>query len=303
MCIDELHKFSDGTLNDVQTALNDRLKGIRIKYLLQTIWRQSDRDKAGAMIQFDESDTHVLERFDTSAGNPVKEILPKLNLPDHRILKDRGEDKESQERCNIKAFQDNISRKVTNIAQKEKTKQNGQNRAREWKEREKLEILSMSPELQRQFENYASYDMLQELKSVFEKQAGVERFMRNYNMQNIGKTIGELHALLIEYEKVAKGKGKGQGNGKSKLAYAPKPINPSHVKKEHEAKDAAYHHCKEVSHWRRNCHVYLAELMKKNKQAGYASTSCIFTIKLFYFLNKSWVYDTTHGLRGERKLK
>ncbi|GKD09186.1 hypothetical protein Tco_1188871 [Tanacetum coccineum] len=32
-------------------ALNDRLKGIRMKYLPQTIWRQSDRDKAGAMIQ------------------------------------------------------------------------------------------------------------------------------------------------------------------------------------------------------------------------------------------------------------
>nr|GEY59296.1 hypothetical protein [Tanacetum cinerariifolium] len=33
MRIDELHKFSDGTLNDVRTALDDRLKGIRIKYL------------------------------------------------------------------------------------------------------------------------------------------------------------------------------------------------------------------------------------------------------------------------------
>ncbi|GJV99429.1 hypothetical protein Tco_1554681 [Tanacetum coccineum] len=31
------------------------------------------------------------ERFYTSAGNPVKEILLKLNLPDHRILKDGGE--------------------------------------------------------------------------------------------------------------------------------------------------------------------------------------------------------------------
>ncbi|GJW88252.1 hypothetical protein Tco_0163592 [Tanacetum coccineum] len=29
MRIDELHKFSDGTLDDVRTALNDRLKGIR----------------------------------------------------------------------------------------------------------------------------------------------------------------------------------------------------------------------------------------------------------------------------------
>ncbi|GKA54647.1 hypothetical protein Tco_0753596 [Tanacetum coccineum] len=51
MCIDELHKFSDGTLNDVRTTLNDRLKGIRMKYLPQTIQRQSDRDKARAMIQ------------------------------------------------------------------------------------------------------------------------------------------------------------------------------------------------------------------------------------------------------------
>nr|GEX67088.1 hypothetical protein [Tanacetum cinerariifolium] len=32
MRIDELHKFSDGTLNDVCTALNDRLKGIRMQY-------------------------------------------------------------------------------------------------------------------------------------------------------------------------------------------------------------------------------------------------------------------------------
>ncbi|GJS64094.1 hypothetical protein Tco_0678658 [Tanacetum coccineum] len=39
MRIDELHKFSDGTLDDVQTALNDRLKWIRMEYLPKTIWR------------------------------------------------------------------------------------------------------------------------------------------------------------------------------------------------------------------------------------------------------------------------
>nr|GEV06701.1 hypothetical protein [Tanacetum cinerariifolium] len=39
MRIDELHKFSDGTLNDVRTALDDRLKGIWMQYLPQTIWR------------------------------------------------------------------------------------------------------------------------------------------------------------------------------------------------------------------------------------------------------------------------
>ncbi|GKC32049.1 hypothetical protein Tco_1039343 [Tanacetum coccineum] len=40
--------------------------------------------------EFEESNAIVLERFYTSAGNPVKEILLKLNLPDHRILKDGG---------------------------------------------------------------------------------------------------------------------------------------------------------------------------------------------------------------------
>nr|GEU39102.1 hypothetical protein [Tanacetum cinerariifolium] len=51
MWIDELHKFIDGTLNDVRTALDDRLKGIRMKYLPQAIWRKSDKDRAAAMIQ------------------------------------------------------------------------------------------------------------------------------------------------------------------------------------------------------------------------------------------------------------
>nr|GEV31637.1 retrovirus-related Pol polyprotein from transposon TNT 1-94 [Tanacetum cinerariifolium] len=51
MRIDKLHKFSDGTLTDVRTALDDRPKGIRMRYLPQTIWRQSDKDRAAAMIQ------------------------------------------------------------------------------------------------------------------------------------------------------------------------------------------------------------------------------------------------------------
>ncbi|GJX06968.1 hypothetical protein Tco_0194900 [Tanacetum coccineum] len=37
MRIDELQKFSDGTLNDVRSALDDTLKRIRMKYLPQTI--------------------------------------------------------------------------------------------------------------------------------------------------------------------------------------------------------------------------------------------------------------------------
>nr|GEV34724.1 hypothetical protein [Tanacetum cinerariifolium] len=51
MQIDELHKFNDGTLTDVCTDLDDHLKGIRMKYLPQTIWRKSDKERAAAMIQ------------------------------------------------------------------------------------------------------------------------------------------------------------------------------------------------------------------------------------------------------------
>nr|GFA44413.1 hypothetical protein [Tanacetum cinerariifolium] len=48
--IDELHKFSDGMLIDVRTALDDLLKGIRMQYLSQSIWRKSDKDRVAAMI-------------------------------------------------------------------------------------------------------------------------------------------------------------------------------------------------------------------------------------------------------------
>nr|GFA47532.1 hypothetical protein [Tanacetum cinerariifolium] len=51
MQIDKLHKFSDGTLIDVCTAVDDRLKGIQMQYLPQSIWRKSDKDRAAAMIQ------------------------------------------------------------------------------------------------------------------------------------------------------------------------------------------------------------------------------------------------------------
>ncbi|GKC06394.1 retrotransposon protein, putative, ty1-copia subclass [Tanacetum coccineum] len=256
---------------------------------------------------------------------------------------------------------------------------------------------SMTPELHRQFENSSPYDMIKELKAMFEKQARVERFdliqtfhackqeegkpvaayviqmkgyvdqlerlgymlpqdlivglilngltkdfagfVRNYNMHNMGKTIGELHAMLIEYEKglprkaetpqvmmikcgniqkakkkslKAKGKGKANGKGNDKQVYIPKPKNPKPSAKEHPAKDDTCHHCKEVGHWKRNCSVYLVELLKKKKQVGSTSSSGIFTTELFDFPNKSWVYDTgcgTHvcitkqGFKEARKLK
>ncbi|GJW58923.1 zinc finger, CCHC-type containing protein [Tanacetum coccineum] len=117
--------------------------------------------------------------------------------------------------------------------------------------------------------------------------------------------------------KAAKG---NQGKGKAKMgnalvpapSFAPKPKNPPTPKKDNPAKDAICHQCGEVGHWRRNCPIYLAELMKKKKLSQGASTSGIFTIELYSFPSTSWVYDTgcgthicitTQGLRGSRKLK
>nr|GEV51704.1 transposase, mutator type [Tanacetum cinerariifolium] len=89
-----------------------------------------------------------------------------------------------------------------------------------------LMLESITPRLHGQLKNSSPYEMLQELKSMFDKQAGVER---NYNMHNMGKTIGELHALLIEYEKgkgKVKGIGKGKGKGKDIPVSIPKPKYP-----------------------------------------------------------------------------
>ncbi|GJR14687.1 retrotransposon protein, putative, ty1-copia subclass [Tanacetum coccineum] len=134
-----------------------------------------------------------------------------------------------------------------------------------------------------------------------------DQFIQNYNMHNMGKMLAELHAMLKLHEKGAKGKAKG----KNKLAYAPKTKILPLPKRDNPAKDSICHHYKEVSHWRRNYPSYHAEL-KKRKNASVASTSGIFTIKLYDFPNNTWVYDTgcrTHicntsqGLRESKKLK
>ncbi|GKB76651.1 retrotransposon protein, putative, ty1-copia subclass [Tanacetum coccineum] len=131
-------------------------------------------------------------------------------------------------------------------------------------------------------------------------------------MHNMGKTIDELHTMLIEYEKSlpknaetpqvmmikggkilkvkkkslkSKGNGKASFKGNDKHVYIPKPKNPNLFAKEYPAKDDTYHHCKEVG---------------------------IFTIEIFVFPNKYWVYDTgcgtqicitKQGFREARKLK
>ncbi|GJS15750.1 hypothetical protein Tco_0410222 [Tanacetum coccineum] len=158
MRIDELYKFNDGTLDDVRTALNDRLKGIRIEYLPKTIWRQSDRERAKAMIQAIEKmlksrrimrslerfvggrpygvtfgcykgpydlsyDALIIIRLDTSAGNPVKEILLKLNLPYHsdEVLKLKNFKKDAT----LKLFKSTNQERYEHVSPEVTTSQDG----------------------------------------------------------------------------------------------------------------------------------------------------------------------------------
>ncbi|GJU26122.1 hypothetical protein Tco_1164743 [Tanacetum coccineum] len=51
MSTDELHKFSDGTLNHVRTSLNDIDRGIDMDYLPKIKWSKQDKQRARVMIQ------------------------------------------------------------------------------------------------------------------------------------------------------------------------------------------------------------------------------------------------------------
>ncbi|GKD83919.1 retrotransposon protein, putative, ty1-copia subclass [Tanacetum coccineum] len=127
-----------------------------------------------------------------------------------------------------------------------------------------------------------------------------DQFMQNYNMNSMGKTIPELHAMLKLLEKsipkkalavlsIRQGKiqnlnhkheerERKEAREKASWLMTPSTRSPPPAKKEHPAKDTECHHCHKTRHWKRNYPLYLAEL-KKNKASTFG-TSSIFTIEL-----------------------
>ncbi|GJS98435.1 hypothetical protein Tco_0819605 [Tanacetum coccineum] len=185
-----------------------------------------------------------------------------------------------------------------------------------------LMLSSMSLDLQRTLEKYNAYDMLKELKTMFEEQTKQELFetvkafhaYKQEDGQSVSSYLLKMKSYLDTLERLGYAMPNelgGKAKGKNNLAYASKTKIPPPPKRDNPAKDSIYHHCKEVGHWKRNFPSYHTKLKKRNN-ASKDSTSGIFTIELYAFPNNTWVYDTgygTHicntsqGLKGSRKLK
>ncbi|GJW53730.1 retrotransposon protein, putative, ty1-copia subclass [Tanacetum coccineum] len=98
-------------------------------------------------------------------------------------------------------------------------------------------------------------------------------FVRNFNMHCVGKTVSDLHALLIDYEKGLKDK----VIPTPQVKLVPLPL---------------------TGHWKRNCPLYLEELRANKKKSEHSAAGNLFAIELFNLTHKlnSWVYDTGCGI-------
>ena len=144
----------------------------------------------------------------------------------------------------------------------------------------------------------------------------------NYNMNEMDKSISELHTMLktaeqnikskhghvlmVQNGKGFKGKGKDKGKGKSNAQPKPKPKPKAKAPKE-----GVCFFCNEPGHWKRNCKLYLEDL-KKKKKTGETSSSGIYVIQINFSPSSSWVLDTgcgshictnVQGLKRSRQLK
>nr|GEU42454.1 zinc finger, CCHC-type [Tanacetum cinerariifolium] len=164
-------------------------------------------------------------------------------------------------------------------------------------------LLTMDQEIQRNLAHLSAYDMLQELKAMYSKQAEhkllqtVREFYTSKQEEEL-QTVNELHAMLKLHEEMlpkkdvnpalhairarrvqknqknkspkarkgSHGKCKGKmANASNNVSFASKPKTTPPPKKDNPTKDAICHQCVKVGHWRRNCPVYLAKLTKKKK--------------------------------------
>ena len=144
-------------------------------------------------------------------------------------------------------------------------------------------------------------------------------FRVNYNMNNMDKSLHELHSLLVQAEKDMKLSGSSSSRGdvlmisnKSKGKFKHKADNPKQQPKTPKAKgknvvighsrkpkkgatsDQACHYCSKVGHWKRNCTKYLED-KKAGKVPSTGKSSHIHMIDINCTSQSVWVFDTGCG--------
>ncbi|GKA23516.1 putative RNA-directed DNA polymerase [Tanacetum coccineum] len=193
-----------------------------------------------------------------------------------------------------------------------------------------LMLVSMTPKIQKNLEDRPAFEILQEMKTMFQQQAEQElfeimehlgypiplvlgvnmiltllskdydQFVQNYNMHGLGKTIPKLHAMLKLTEK-----------GIPKKTPVVLAIRQGQIQKpKSQARGKGKQRGKGKSKLAYDPKHKIPPPAKKEHPTK--DTECIFTIELFSFpKSNTWIYDTgcgTHicntiqGLRGYRKL-
>ena len=162
-------------------------------------------------------------------------------------------------------------------------------------------------------------------------------FRVNYNMNNMDKTLHELHSLLVQSEKdmkvggsstvrgdvltVTNKKGKfkksgkkpvppQKGKGKTPVAKGPKSgVSPKPKKKGATPEEACFY-CNQSGHWKRNCPKYLEDKAAGRVTEGELSSN-VYVIEINTTNQNVWILDTgcgshlcnhVQGLRNARPL-
>nr|GFB87194.1 hypothetical protein [Tanacetum cinerariifolium] len=113
-------------------------------------------------------------------------------------------------------------------------------------------------------------------------------FVRNFNMHCVGKTVTELHALLIDFEKDLKDK-------------APTP-QVFTIQKGRDNKPKPY--------WKRNCPLYLKELRANKKKSepsaavsGVVSLSCLLDLGFHHTIASNGISVSLNDLPGKTRMQ
>ncbi|KAK8628632.1 hypothetical protein V6N13_009218 [Hibiscus sabdariffa] len=148
-------------------------------------------------------------------------------------------------------------------------------------------LATMVPELHKKYEDMVAYEMIQNIKEIYEgqtRQKSFKPFVLNFNMNEINKILPQLLDMLQiaesdlkkngsksiimvrEGKENGKKKAKSKGNGKSKPKGkdAFKPVKGI-------SKERKCFYCEKSGQWKRKCPLYLEEV-KKAKANGASSS-------------------------------